>query len=222
MAHRDPTDAECRRYDRAELLSDAVVHIAGLTLALAAVPVLITLTTVLRGSATEIMAVSIYGMTLIVMLSASLAYNHFPNPAWKEVLRRLDLSAIYLKIAGTVTPFAMLTGTGATFLSAMWAAALVATATTFLRKRRTTGLSIVIGLSMGWGVLIGGGEVIAATSWPVFLMMLAGGLLYSAGTPFLMRADMRFHNAIWHGFVVAASVVYFVAIMCHMVGTRGM
>lgn len=220
MMEPDDPFATCRPYDRAELLSDAVVHIAGLVLALIAVPVLITLTAVLRGDATGILAVSIYGITLITMLSASLAYNHVSNPEWQDRLRRMDLSAIYLKIAGTVTPFALLTGTGNTFLAAMWTAAAVATVTTFLRRRRSTALSVAIGLAMGWAVLIGGGEVIATTSWPVFGLMLAGGLIYSLGTPFLLLERMRFHNAIWHGFVVAASVVYFVAVTWHMVGTR--
>lgn len=208
-------DAIGRLYDRAERISDAVVHLAGLVLALAAVPVLITLTAIWRGDAAGVTGVSIYGATLITMLSASLAYNHVPNPAWSDRLRRLDLSAIYLKIAGTVTPFALLSGTGTTFLVAMWAAAIVATATTFLRRRRSTALSMAIGLGMGWAVLVGGGEVIATTSWTVFALMLAGGILYSLGTPFLVLERLRFHVAIWHGFVVAASVVFFVAIFLH-------
>ena len=220
MTRSDTIPAMCRPYDRAERLSDAAVHLAGLALAIVAVPVLITMTAMLRGDAMGIAAVSVYGVTLIGMLSASLAYNHVPVPEWNDRLRRLDLSAIYLKIAGTVTPFALLSGTGSTFLIAMWTAAIVATATAFLRRRRSTVLSVGIGLAMGWAVLIGGGEVIATTSWPVFGLMLAGGVLYSLGTPFLMLEKMRFHNAIWHGFVVAASVVYFVAIMWHMVGTR--
>ncbi|MCK0168218.1 hemolysin III family protein [Jannaschia sp. S6380] len=222
MTHTGPEPLPIgpRPYDRAELISDAVVHLAGLMLAVIAVPVLITLTATLRGDALGILAVSIYGATLIAMLSASLAYNHIHNPDLKDRLRRLDLSAIYLKIAGTVTPFALLSGTGAIFLGAMWTVAVVATATAFLRQRRSTLLSVGIGLGMGWAVLVGGGEVIATTSWPVFGLMLAGGVLYSLGTPFLMLERMRFHNAIWHGFVVAASVVYFVAITWHMVATR--
>ena len=205
-----------RAYDRAELLSDAVVHIAGLVLALAAVPVLITLAVLWRGDLAGIAGVSVYGATLIAMLSASLAYNHIYRPEWSERLRRLDMSAIYLKIAGTVTPFALLSGTGVRFLVIMWVAAALATATVFLRKRRSSAFSVVIGLAMGWAVLLAGGEVIAATSWPVFGLMVAGGLLYSLGTPFLLLERMRFHNAIWHGFVVAASGVYFVAIMWHL------
>lgn len=175
MTDTNGTDALCRPYDRAELFSDALVHIAGLILAVVAVPVLITMTAVLRGDATGIVAVSIYGVTLITMLSASLAYNHISEPRWQDALRRMDLSAIYLKIAGTVTPFGLLSGTGNTFLAAMWTAAVVATATTFLRRRRSTALSVGIGLTMGWAVVVGGGEVIATTTWPVFGLMLTGG-----------------------------------------------
>ncbi|GIT91664.1 Hly-III family protein [Jannaschia pagri] len=211
--------SQVRSYDRAELLSDALVHLAGLVLALAAVPVLITLTAVWRGDFAGVAAVSVYGATLIAMLSASLAYNHIYRPEWSEALRKLDMSAIYLKIAGTVTPFALLSGTGATFLAAMWSAAGLATVTVFLRRRRSSVISVGIGLAMGWAVLIGGGDVIAATTWPVFALMIAGGVLYSLGTPFLLLERLRFHNTIWHGFVVVASIVYFVAITWHLAVT---
>jgi hemolysin III len=72
---------------------------------------------------------------------------------------------------------------------------------------------------MGWAVLFGGGDVIAALPEPVFWLMLAGGVLYSLGTPFLLAARMRFHNTIWHVFVVAASVVFFAAIVTHLAAT---
>ncbi|TFL17706.1 PAQR family membrane homeostasis protein TrhA [Jannaschia formosa] len=208
-----------RPYDRAEKVSDALVHLAGLVLAVVAVPVLITLTALWRGDAAGVLGVSVYGATLIAMLSASLAYNHIANPDWTDLLRRLDMSAIYLKIAGTVTPFVVLSGTGMAFLSAMWTGAVLATATVFLRRRRSSVISVGIGLALGWAVLVAGGEVIATTSWPVFGLMLAGGLLYSLGTPFLLLGGMRFHNTIWHGFVVVASVVFCVAIFWHLAAT---
>ena len=204
-----------RAYDRQERVSDAAVHLAGLTLALGAVPVLITLTAIWHGTATGVLGVSIYGVCLIAMLSASLAYNHVYHPGWQDRLRRLDMSAIYLKIAGTVTPFALLSGAGATFLGAMWTAAVVATATVFLRRRRSSAVSVGIGLAMGWAVLLGGGEVIATVSWPVLILMIAGGVTYTLGTPFLLMERVRFHNTIWHVFVVAASVIYFVAVFLH-------
>ena len=204
-----------RAYDRYERLSDAAVHLAGLTLALGAVPVLITLTAIWHGTATGVAGVAIYGVCLIAMLSASLAYNHVYHPGWQDRLRRLDMSAIYLKIAGTVTPFALLSGTGSLFLAAMWTAAVVATATVFLRRKRSTALSVGIALAMGWAVLVGGYDVIATVSWPVLGLMIAGGVLYTVGTPFLLAERIRYHNTIWHAFVVAASVIYFVAVFLH-------
>jgi hemolysin III len=218
QTHIDGT-SDARPYDRVELLSDAVVHLAGLALAIVSVPVLITLAAVWRGDLAGVAGVSIYGATLIVMLTASLAYNHVYRPDWSDTLRRIDMSAIYLKIAGTVTPFALLSGTGAVFLAGIWSAAVVAAMTAFLRRRRSSAVSVSIGLGMGWAVLLGGGEVIATTTAPVFALMVTGGVLYSLGTPFLLLERMRFHNTIWHLFVVIASLVFFLAIALHLWAT---
>ncbi|MEM8824474.1 MAG: Hly-III family protein, partial [Pseudomonadota bacterium] len=84
-----------RPYDRAELVSDAVIHLTGLGLAVLSVPVLITLAAVWRGDLAGVVGVSVYGVTLIVMLSASLAYNHVYRADLSEMLRKLDMSAIY-------------------------------------------------------------------------------------------------------------------------------
>ena len=212
---RDAAPGAARAYDRAERVSDAVVHLAALIAALAAVPVLIALTAMWHGTLTGIVGVTVYGTSLIAMLGCSLAYNHVYHPGWTDRLRRLDLSAIYVKIAGTVTPFALLSGTGGVFLAAMWTAAVVATVTVFVRRARSTALSIGIGLAMGWAVLLGGQAVIATVSWPVLILMVIGGVLYSVGTPFLVAQRLRFHNTIWHVFVVAASVIYFAAVLLH-------
>ena len=220
MTDSEIPDGAGRPYDPAELLSDKVIHLAGLALAVVAVPVLIVLAVVWHGDVTRVASVSIYGATLIAMLAASLAYNHVPNPALTDRLRKFDLSAIYLKIAGTITPFVLMSGTGGMFLAVMWTVALLASATVFLRRRRSSAVSIGIGLAMGWAVLIGGREVVATTSWPVFGLMLAGGILYSLGTPFLLLERMRFHNAIWHGFVVVASLAFLVAIFWQLAATR--
>ena len=209
-----------RLYDPAELLSDKVIHLAGLALAVVAVPVLIVLAIVWHGDASRVASVAVYGATLIAMLVASLAYNHIPDPALSDRLRKFDLSAIYLKIAGTVTPFVLMSGTGAVFLAVMWSVALIASATVFLRRRRSSAVSIGIGLAMGWAVLIGGREVVATTSWPVFGLMLTGGILYSLGTPFLLLERIRFHNTIWHAFVVVASLAFLVAIFWQLAATR--
>ncbi len=205
-------DRDERAYSRAELASDMAVHLAALVMALAAVPVLITLTAVWRGDMAGIVGVSIYGGTLIVMLTASLLYNHVGRPHLTELFRRLDMSAIHLKIAGTYTPFALLSGTGSGLLAAVWSAAAGAAAVTLFKRRLPAGLAVLMCLATGWAVVIGGWDLLAALPLSVCVLMVVGGVLYSIGTPFLMASRLRFHNTIWHGLVVAASIVFFVAV----------
>ncbi len=201
-----------RPYTRAEEASDIVVHLAGLVLALAAVPVLITLTAVWRGDAAGVTGVSVYGATLIAMLVCSLLYNHVGRPRWTDLLRRLDHSAIHFKIAGTYTPFALLSGAGNGFLTVIWAAAAGATALSFLLRERPARLGIGIGLAMGWTVLLGAQDLLARLPASVIVLMIVGGVLYSAGTVFLVASQVRYHNTIWHAFVVTASILFYIAI----------
>lgn len=205
----------CRPYSRGELVSDAVVHIAALLLALGAVPVLITLTAVWRGDALGIVGVSVYGFTLIAMLTASLAYNHLPRPEWRHMLQRFDQSAIYMKIAGTYTPFALLAGAGSGLLAFVWSLAIIGTIANFALPRRPTAVGVALCLGMGWAVVIGGQDLLAVTSTPVIVLMAVGGALYSLGTLFLLRGRMLYHNTIWHVFVAAASIMFFVAVFIH-------
>ncbi|MGR3483817.1 MAG: PAQR family membrane homeostasis protein TrhA [Paracoccaceae bacterium] len=204
-----------REYDRAELVSDAALHLGALAVALIAVPVLIAVTARLGATGGAIVGVAVYGAALIAMLTASWAYNHLPRPGWVPWLRKVDMTFIWVLIAGTCTAFAALSATAATFLYLIWGAAGAAVAFTLFARRHPTSASVAIGLTMGWAVLWGGREMIAAVSWPVLILMIAGGVLYSAGTPFLLAARMRFHNTIWHGFVVAASALFFAAIAVH-------
>ena len=208
-----------RRYSRAERISDAVVHLAALVLAIAAVPVLITLTGLWQGGLPGTIGVAVYGVTLIAMLTASLLYNHLPKPDWTDLLRRLDHSAIYLKIAGTYTPLALLSGRGLPILGFVWGVAILATVGNFLVRHRATWVSILICLGMGWAVVLGGRDLLSVLSTPVMVLMVVGGLLYSFGSAFLLASRLKFHNTIWHGFVVAASSLFFVAIFLQAAAT---
>ena len=209
-----------RVYDHAERSSDRWVHLVGLAFAAAAVPVLVVLSILWRGDLAGLLAVTVYGACFVAMLTASLAYNHTEDPARVEPLRKYDLAAIYFKIAGTVTPFALFSGAGLGFLAVLWTVAILAAVTAFVGPRRSSLQSVVICLVMGWAVLFGGGEVLELLPDHVFWLMLAGGVLYSAGTPFLLAGRMRFHNTIWHVFVVAASILLFAAITAHLAATR--
>ncbi len=209
-------------YSKAELISDAAVHLVALVMALAAVPVMITLAAVLRGDAAAITSTSIYGATLIAMIACSLMYNHLPAPDWTPFLRRLDYSAIYFKIAGTYTPFALLSGgEGLTMLAGIWIAAIVGTTLVMILPRRNTFIGIGTCLAMGWAILFGGWDLLHAMSPAVIVLMTAGGILYTVGTVFLVAQHWRYHNTIWHVFVMVASLIFFIAIMMHLVNSVG-
>lgn len=204
-------------YSRAERLSDAAVHVTGLAMALAAVPVLIVLAALLRGDAASVAGASVYGGTFLLMLSCSALYNMLDRPDWAWLLRRMDHAAIYLKIAGTYTAFALLAGTGLALLAFVWSAALLGVVLKLISpvRFRWTGLALYLG--MGWAGALAGGGLMEALPLAVIVLMLVGGSIYTLGVPFYLWQRLRFHNTIWHVFVLAASLVFYAAVTVQVV-----
>jgi len=200
-------------YTRAEHLSDVVIHLVALAAALVAAPVLIALAVLWHGAAPAVTAVAIYGATLIAMIGASALYNGFPRAARSGLFRRLDHAAIYFKIAGTYTPFTLLTGQGAGLLAGVWGAALAGAGLRVMGSARWKWGAFGLYLAMGWAGVVLGAPMLAALSGPVLALMLVGGVLYTVGTVFLLWQRLPFHNTIWHGFVMIASAVFFAAIV---------
>lgn len=194
-------------------MSDGVVHIVGISLAVVAVPVLIVLTVLYRSEPGPVVGASIYGTTLIAMLSFSALYNMIDSDRWTGLLKRLDHSAIYMKIAGTYTPFVLLSGAPATgLLTGLWGAATLGSVMKMLVPGRFKWFALSLYLAMGWAVLLAGWPILAELSWPVLWLMIAGGIAYTAGVGFYLAEQMPFHNTIWHVFVLAGSVLFFIAI----------
>jgi len=207
-------------YSRAEYISDAVVHVLGLVAVLIAVPVLVTLTVLWRGDAPAIVSIAVYGATLFAMLFFSAIYNINRSERWKGLLQRLDHSAIYIKIAGTFTPFTMLTGgQGATLLAGLWGAALAGSGLKLIDPNRFRWLALALYLGMGWAGVIAGWSLFSQMSAPVLGLIAAGGLLYTGGVIFYLFDRLPFHTTIWHVFVLIASVMFFAAVTWHMAET---
>lgn len=209
MAH-ETTD----RLARAERLSDAVVHLVGVTLALGAVPVLIGLSILRRGEAQIVMAVTVYGTTLLAMLICSAIYHLSGDHRFSLVLKRMDHSAIFLKIAGTFTPLVALTGGGSgMFLGAVWAVALGGSSLKIVAPNnlRWLGLSLYVGL--GWAGVLFGQDILAGLTPGAMQAVAVGGALYTMGLVFFLWEKLPFHTAIWHAFVLTATASLFTA-MC--------
>lgn len=204
-------------YSRAEKLSDAVVHIAGLSLVLMAVPVLIVVTVLTHGDVAAVMGVSIYGGALVAMIFCSGLYNvlHSSGVAqtWTWILKRLDHSAIYVKIAGTYTPFTLLSGHGAALTLGVWGAALVGVTLKLISPERFRFVALALYLGMGWAVAVLGGPIFAALPPAVFWLACIGGGLYSLGVVFYLWTRLPFHYTIWHVFVLCASLFFYAAVM---------
>lgn len=200
-------------YSRAEMVSDAVVHVTGSIAALTAAPVLVVIAALSRGDAPALVGTSVYGATLVAMILCSALYNMIRNPDWAWLLQRLDHAAIYLKIAGTYTPFVLLTGQGVALAALVWAAATLGVVLKAISPRRFRPLALALYLGMGWAGVLVGGDMLAALPGPVVVLMLTGGAIYSVGVGFYLWERLSFHYTIWHVCVLTATVAFYSAIL---------
>jgi hemolysin III len=201
-------------YDRAEVVVDGVVHVAGVALGLVGATVLIVLA--LRSPVLGYLPISIvYATGLLAMLGFSAAYNLWPLSRVKWVLRRFDHSAIYLLIAATYTPFAaQLKGIFAFALLAwIWSIAASGIALKLMLPGRFDRFSIALYLLLGWSGVMLYEPILAALSASTLWLLAAGGLLYTAGVVFHVWQSLRFQNAIWHAFVLGAAACHYTAVL---------
>ena len=156
----------------------------------------------------------VYSIGLVGMFAASAAYNLVSHVGVKEILRRLDHAAIFVMIAGSYTPFALVVGgrAGHMLLAAVWAIAAVGVAIKLRYPRRFDKLSVLLYLSQGWIVLLALDSITAALSNRALSLLVAGGVVYTVGVAFHLMERLLFHNVIWHIFVLGGAACQFAAI----------
>jgi hemolysin III len=193
-------------------------HLAGALLALAGSVVLIVLGS-LTGNAWKIVSFAIYGTTLVLLYSFSTLY-HSTRGRLKAVFRELDHGSIYLLIAGTYTPFALVSlrgDWGWWLFGAIWGLAVAGIVQEFWLGKGARRLSLVIYLLMGWIALLATVPIIDAITLSGFAWVAAGGIVYTAGVVFYVY-DHRFAHwhGIWHLFVLGGSALHYVAIALYV------
>jgi hemolysin III len=167
-------------YTRHELIADACVHAVGVTAALVAIGALLAISGS-KLSTLALTSVVIYGITLVTMLVFSACYNLLPAVAWKDMLRRCDQAAIFLKIAGTYTPFALAKMGGFwgySLLTVVWVIALLGGGAKVLVGAGSPKLSVVLYLALGWVGVLFLQPLIAAMPSESLLLLGLGGLAY--------------------------------------------
>jgi hemolysin III len=212
-------DAEFPSYAPAERRADAAVHAAGLALGLAGCAGLAAAALARPDLGPRLLAgLGLYAAGLMAMLACSALYNLAGGaaPARKRLLCRLDHAAIYLMIAGTYTPFAVVViggAWGAGLLAFVWAVAVGGAAAELVGLRRGERLAVAAYLLLGWSVLPALGPLAAAVSPAGVALLAAGGALYSVGTVFHLWRGLPFQNAVWHGFVLVAAACHYAAVL---------
>jgi hemolysin III len=207
-----------RIYSELEHRADVVIHVLGIVFAINASLWLLWHVTGLS----VLVSVSVYCVGLLAMISFSAAYNLMPHhkPS-KQVLRRLDHAAIFIMIAATYTPFAVNRlghPEGDVILAAIWVTATAGVILKVLFPRRLEVASIGLYLGMGWMVVTVIRPLAASLAATDFWLLIAGGIVYSAGVIFYAVDRIPYHKAIWHGAVLAAAVLHFTAIYSEFVG----
>lgn len=201
-------------YSALELFWDGVVHALGLVIAVVAGTLLLAIAATSTAPA-EAPAVAIYVGSLVIVLTVSLAFNLAPINATKRLLARLDQAAIFLLIAGTYTPvLALLGGTslGNLAMAIVWGGAIVGMALKLLVPERFGRLALALYLGIGWSGILVFQSLAATLPHSTLWLLLAGGVAYSSGIIFHLWEKLKFHNVLWHCFVVAGATLHLWAI----------
>jgi hemolysin III len=204
-----------------DILANAITHGVGAACALAGAVYLIVAST--RGNAWLVVSCAIYGTTLFLVYLCSTLYHSLVRTRARHVFHVLDHSAIYLLIAGTYTPFMLVSmrGTlGWTLLGVVWGLAIAGVVFKSLAIGRFPAASATVYLLMGWCVVFAVRPLLRAVSWHGMLWIGAGGLAYTLGIIFFANDRVHFFHALWHVFVLAGSVAHYVAVLLYVVPAR--
>ena len=197
---------------------NSITHLVGAVLA-AASGVLLVVVAARGGDPWKIVSFSVYAAMLLTLYMTSSLY-HSVRGAAKDVLRKLDHCAIYLLIAGTYTPFTLVTlrGTlGWWMFGVVWGLALAGIAQEIWYATGARILSLVIYVLMGWLAVIGVQPLVAALGWAGFAWLAAGGLLYTGGIVFYaLDHKVRHGHGIWHLFVLGGSICHYITVLVYV------
>jgi hemolysin III len=199
----------------AEHIANAITHGAGFGLSVACLVLLVVFAALRRG-AWEVVSCSVYGVTLALLYLASTLYHSIHRPRIRHVLHIIDRAAIYLLIAGTYTPYLLVPLRGAlgwSLFGVIWGLAILGIVFQAGFVNRFKVFSIATYLAMGWMVVAVVVPLLKVLPVGGVIWLALGGLFYTLGVGFYVCKQLKFGHAIWHLFVLAASICHFFGIL---------
>jgi hemolysin III len=206
------------QYSTREEIVNSLTHGIGACLSIAGL-VLLIVHAAQRGDAWRIVSFSIYGSTLVLMFLGSTLYHSFRNPTVKHILKIVDHSMIYLLIAGTYTPFMLVSLRGPlgwTLFGIIWILALTGISIKIVLIGKNRILSTFTYVLMGWLCVIALKQMIASIPPAGMHWLIAGGLFYTFGVVFYIWRKLPFNHAIWHLFVLCGSICHYFSILYYI------
>jgi len=202
-----------------EEIANAITHGIGAGLSVAGLTLLVTLATVRSGDVWHIVSFSIYGTTLVLLHLASTLYHSFQVPRVKLVFKIIDYGSIYLLIAGTYTPFLLISLRGVwgwALLGVIWGLAVAGIVARSLFIGRFRKLSVLTYVLMGWLCVIAFKEMLARIPFGGLILLVAGGIVYMLGIIFYAWKKLPYNHAIWHLFVMGGSICHYFAVLFYL------
>jgi hemolysin III len=196
-----------------EELANGAIHGVGAALSIAGLTLLVTLAA--GRDARHLASALVFGVALLLLYSASTVYHLATGPRLKHAFKVVDHACIYVLIAGTYTPFALVTLRGATgwwLFGLVWTLAIAGVALETAWVHRPKAVAALVYLAMGWLVVGAHRPLFARLPDGGLALLLAGGLLYSFGTIFYVMHRVRYMHSVWHAFVLAGSMCHFLAV----------
>jgi hemolysin III len=210
-------------YTFAEEMANGILQSVGILLSIVGLTTQVAIAAV-KGHALDVTACAVFGAALIVMYTISTIYHALPVHIAPRLLSRLDHIGINLLIAGTYTPFALIALGGARgwwLFGAIWSLAALGVVLQFTRLREWHALKISLFLLMGWLGLLTFAPLSAKLGVGGTSLLLAGGAAYTLGVPFHLWKKLRYHNVLWHAFVLLGSVLHFFAVLLYVLPSAG-
>ena len=209
-------EKEVRPYTVVEEVCNCSVHGLGIILSIAALVILATFSG-LYGNVWSIVSTVIFGVSLIIMYTASTLYHAITNLSAKRILKKFDHIAIYYLIAGSYTPFVLVNLRGAvgwSIFGIIWGLALLGTVLKLCSGGSGTKVwSVLLYLGMGWLVVGALNPLLKTLNHTSLIFLVLGGLFYTLGVPFYLWKSRKYTHAVWHGFVLTGSIMHFFAVL---------